>query len=158
MAPELETRHLKLVAAIAAEGSVTRAAQRLHLTQSALSHQLRDLEEHLGTPVFERLSKKMVLTPAGERLLRAAEQVLEELARTETEIQRAKSGAYETLRISTHCYTCYHWLPSRRALFERKFPNVEVRIVVEATPNPFEALLQGKLDLAIVHSPVQHRM
>ncbi len=155
---ELEVRHLKLVAAIAAEGSVTRAAQRLHLTQSALSHQLRDLEEHLGTPVFERLSKKMVLTPAGERLLRAAEQVLEELGRAETEIQRAKSGTYELLRLSTHCYTTYHWLPSRLALFERKFPNVEVRIVVEATSDPFEALLQGKLDLAIVHAPVQHRM
>ncbi len=155
---ELEVRHLKLVAAIAAEGSVTRAAQRLHLTQSALSHQLRDVEEHLGTPVFERLSKKMILTLAGERLLRTAEQVLGELGRAEAEIQRARTGTYELLRLSTHCYTCYHWLPSRLALFERKFPNVEVRIVVEATSNPFEALLQGKLDLAIVHTPVQHRM
>lgn len=155
---ELEIRHLKLVAAIAAEGSMTRAAQRLHLTQSALSHQLRDAEEHLGTPVFERLSKKMVLTPAGERLLRTAEQVLEELARTEREIQSARAGAYEILRLSTHCYTCYHWLPSRLALFERKFPNVEVRIVVEATFDPFQALLEGNLDLAIVHAPVHHRM
>ena len=63
--PTLEVRHLSLVNEIAATGSVTRAAERLHLTQSALSHQLRDIESRLGLQLFLRLGKRMVLTPAG---------------------------------------------------------------------------------------------
>ena len=66
---KLEIRHLRLLAAVAQTGSVTEAGKRLHLTQSALSHQLRDAEEKLGTALFLRLGKRMVLTPAGEKLL-----------------------------------------------------------------------------------------
>src|SRR4029453_14568815 len=71
-AMNLEVRHLKLVEAIAETRSVTRAGERLHLTQSALSHQLRDIEPRLGTPLFLRLNRRMVPTPAGERLLESA--------------------------------------------------------------------------------------
>src|SRR5207253_5700642 len=112
---QLEIRHLKLVAAIAETGSVTRAGHRLHLTQSALSHQLRDAEEQLGTPLFERRSGRMPLTAAGERLLCAARTVLEELERAEKEIQNGngKTPAAGVLRLSTECYTVYHWLPPR---------------------------------------------
>ncbi len=155
---ELEVRHLKLVAAISSEGSVTGAARRLHLTQSALSHQLRQVESRLGGALFERLSRKMVLTPAGERLLQTAEQVLSELERAEGDIQRARSNGRADIRLSTQCYTCYHWLPSRLRRFHQKFPEVGVRIVAEATRNPFDALLQGTIDLAIVLQPVRHRL
>ncbi len=83
----LEIRHLKLVAAIAETGSVTLAGNRLHLTQSALSHQLRDAEEQLGVPLFERRNRKMALTAAGERLLQSARTVLDELARVEKAVR-----------------------------------------------------------------------
>src|SRR5437764_13783628 len=92
----LEIRHLKLVEAIAETGSATRARNRLHLTQSALSHQLRDAEEQLGKPLLERKSGKMTLTPAGERLLQTARNVLCELRRADTEIQR--NGATDKRR------------------------------------------------------------
>jgi LysR family transcriptional regulator, regulator for metE and metH len=82
----LEIRHLKLVAAIAETGSVTRAGNQLHLTQSALSHQLRDAEEQLGARLFERLKGTMTLTAAGERLLKSARTVIEELERAEKDI------------------------------------------------------------------------
>src|SRR6266478_8744066 len=111
----LEIRHLKLVAAVAETGSITRAGNRLHLTQSALSHQLRDAEEQLGVPLFERRNARMFLTPAGERLLQAARTVLDELARAEKEIQKCNGdgAAKGVLRLSTECYTVYHWLPPR---------------------------------------------
>jgi len=153
----LEIRHLKVVAAIAEEGSVTRAGNRLHLTQSALSHQLRDAERHLGRPLFERRSKKMVLTPAGERLLHSARHVLEEIQRAEKEIRGASSEPRAVLRLSTECYTAYHWLPPRLKAFQEKFPEVEVELVVEATPHPYGALLEKKIDLALVWAPVRNR-
>jgi LysR family transcriptional regulator for metE and metH len=155
----LEIRHLKLVAAIAETGSVTLAGNRLHLTQSALSHQLRDAEEQLGVPLFERRNRRMALTAAGERLLQSARTVLDELARAEKEIQHSNGNgaAKGVLRLSTECYTVYHWLPPRLRLFQHKFPAVDFQLVVEATDNPFEALLEGKLDLAIVCEPIRNR-
>jgi LysR family transcriptional regulator for metE and metH len=155
----LEMRHLKLVAAIAETGSVTLAGNRLHLTQSALSHQLRDAEEQLGVPLFERRNRRMTLTPAGERLLQSARVVMDELARAEKEIHECNgnSAAKGVLRLSTECYTVYHWLPPRLKLFQHKFPAVDFQLVIEATDSPFEALLEGKLDLAIVCDPIRKR-
>ncbi|MGH9766652.1 MAG: LysR family transcriptional regulator [Blastocatellia bacterium] len=147
---KLDIRHLKLIVAVTEEKSVTRAGERLNLTQSALSHQLRDIEDRLGTPPFLRLNKRMLPTQAGERLLGAARQVLDELKRVEDEIEQMASNSKGTLRFSTECYTCYHWLPGLLKEFNRKFPGVEVRIILEATRQPIQALLNGKLDLAIV--------
>jgi LysR family transcriptional regulator, regulator for metE and metH len=147
---KLDIRHLKLVVAVTEEKSVTRAGEVLHLTQSALSHQLREIEEKLGTPLFLRMNKKMILTQAGERLLRTARQVLDEMKRAEDHISQMAANRQGTLRISTECYTCYHWLPDVMKEFGRKFPGVEVKIDAEATHRPIQALLQGKLDVAIV--------
>ena len=153
----LEVRHLKLVTAVAEEGTITRAASRLHLTQSALSHQLHDAEEQLGATLFERTSKKMKLTIAGERVLLSARMVLEELNRVEKDIEARAMPVRETLRLTTQCYTVYHWLPSCLMRFTKSFTNVDVKVVVEATQNPFEALLEEKVDLAIIYSPVRDR-
>src|SRR6266436_2859928 len=153
----LEIRHLKLVAAIAETGSVTLAGNRLHLTQSALSHQLRDAEEQLGVPLFERRNARMFLTPAGERLLRAARTVLAELDRAASDIQRNDAPAQGLIRISTQCHTAYHWFPPQLIRFQKKFPGVEVQLVIEATNDPFEALLDGKLDLALICDPIRNR-
>jgi LysR family transcriptional regulator, regulator for metE and metH len=153
----LEIRHLKLVAAIADAGGMTRAANRLHLTQSALSHQLRDAEEQLGTPLFERHSRKMTLTPAGERLLQSAQAVLAEMDRAEKEIQKGNAQAKQLLRLATECYTVYHWLPPLLIRFQKKYPGVELQLVVEATDHPYEALLEGRLDLAISCTPIRNR-
>ena len=157
MALHLEVRHLKLVETVAREGGLTRAANRLHVTQSALSHQLRDIEDKLGAPLFLRLNKKMLLTQAGERLLSSAPAVLEELKRAEEDIRQIALHREGILRISTECYTCYHWLPPVLKPFNREFPRVEVRIVAEATRRPVEALLDGKLDLAITSASARNQ-
>ncbi len=153
----LEVRHLKLITAVAEEGGVTRAANRLHLTQSALSHQLRDIESRLGASLFLRMNKKMILTQAGERLLSSARGILGELQHVEEDIRQIALNREGVLRISTECYTCYHWLPTALKSFHEVFPRVEVRIVAEATRRPVQALLDGKLDLAITSTVVRNR-
>jgi LysR family transcriptional regulator for metE and metH len=154
---KLEIRHLKLLAAVAEEGSVTEAGRRLHVTQSALSHQLRDAEEKLGTALFLRLGKKMVLTSAGEKMLDSARRVLEELRGAETQIEGMNGGARGVVRVSTECYTCYHWLPPVLKKFHAKFPQVEIDIVLDATARPIAALLEGKLDVAVVSCPPRNK-
>ncbi len=157
MSPKLEVRHLKLLVTVAEEGSVTEAGRRLHLTQSALSHQLRDAEEKLGTALFLRLGRKMVLTPAGERLIGCARRVLEELSHAETQIEGLNGGARGVIRLSTECYTCYHWLPPLLQKFHGKFPKVEVNIDAAATAYPASALLEGKLDVAVMTAPPRNQ-
>lgn len=148
----LEARHLRAIEAIHREGTVTAAARRLHLTQSAVSHLVRDLEDRLGVELFVR-DRGMELTPEGERLLSAARVVLDELQRAEHDLEQLKAGYRGVLRLTTECYTCYHWLPAILERFRAEFPEVDLQIVPEATSDPVAALLDGALDLAILHRP-----
>jgi LysR family transcriptional regulator for metE and metH len=154
---DLEIRHLQLVAAVADVGSLTRAGDHLHVTQSALSHQLRDIEERLGTALFLRLGKRLVLTPAGERLLVSARDVLDRLQQTEEAIRHLGKTRGGVLRITTECTTCYHWLPPLLTPYRERFPSMEVRIDVEATSHPIERVLDGTIDLALMSTPVRDR-
>jgi LysR family transcriptional regulator, regulator for metE and metH len=149
----LEIRHLRLIQEVAQQGTLTKAGSLLHLTESALSHQLRAIEEQLGTTVFFRLKKKMVLTPAGERLLSSARAVLDELETATREIRQMSDGR-GILRLTTECNTCYHWLPALLKTFSKRYPQVDVEIDLEATRHPIARLLEGKLDLAVVASQV----
>src|SRR3982751_3323458 len=94
----LEIRHLRLLRAIAEEGGPTRAAARLHLTQSAVSHQLAELEGRLGVPLFTRVRRQLKLTPVGARLVESARVLLADLARVEREIHDAGARKREVLR------------------------------------------------------------
>jgi LysR family transcriptional regulator for metE and metH len=154
----LETRHLRLVQAIADAGGVTRAGDRLHLTQSAISRQLAELEDRLGLRLFARVKKRLVITPAGTHLLDASRRILDDLASAEREL-KVRGGAAERwpLRVSTACHTCYHWLPPALREFQRRHPDADLRIVLDATPDPLPVLLRGELELAIVHADVRRR-
>lgn len=153
---DLEIRHLRLMQAIAQEGTLTRAAGRLNLTQPALSHQLSDLETRLKTCLFRRTPRGMLLTAAGERLRLCANLVLEEMSRASLELN-GSAIARGTIRLSTECYTCYHWLPSRIHCFHADFPEVEVRIVVEATHRAVDALADHEIDVAIASDPPRRK-
>jgi LysR family transcriptional regulator, regulator for metE and metH len=152
---DIEIRHLRMVAAIAATGGVTQAAEQLHLTQSAISHQLRGIEERLGTPLFLRVGKRMVLTAAGTRVLTTARRVIADLEAAEDDVRRLGMDG-GVLRVCAQCNTGYHWLPPLVDVFRRTHPAVEVTLAVECTMQPIEALLEGKLDIAIVTQSVRH--
>ena len=107
----LDVRHLRLVAAVVDTGSVTAAAKVLHLSQPALSHQLRDVEERLGTELFQRQGRRMLLTGPGKRVLEAARKVVAEVEAAEAEVSQLARPSQGLLRLATECYTAYHWLP-----------------------------------------------
>ncbi|HEY5746308.1 MAG TPA: LysR family transcriptional regulator [Chryseolinea sp.] len=151
----MEIRHLKLIKAIAEEGSLTKAIDKLHLTQSALSYQLKEAEQHIGTKLFSRINKKMVLTKAGEKLFETAKEILDKLAQTEQQIRTSVFGAFGEIKISTECFSSYHWLPSVMKQFQLVYPNVDLKIVTEATHYPLQKLLTGILDVAITSDPVK---
>ena len=155
---QLDLRHLRLVAAVAESGGQTRAARKLNLTQSALSHQLRELETRVGAPLFIRASRRMVLTALGERVLASARRVLHEVESLERDlVAETVAGDAGVVRLATECYTCYHWLPAVVTAFRKDWPRVDVRIIAEATADPVRALLDGALDLAIVAGDVDER-
>jgi LysR family transcriptional regulator for metE and metH len=144
----LDVRHLKLVQAIAREGSVTRAASWLHLTPSALSHQLLDLERELGSQLFDRVGKRMVLTGAGATLLEAAQTVLATLVDAE---RRVRAGRTERvpLRVATGCYTYFAWLTPAMASFCAVRPELDPQMVLGATRREVEAVLRDEADVAV---------
>ena len=152
---DIEVRHLQMVTAVAASGSVTQAARDLHLTQSAVSHQLRAIEARLGTPLFLRVGKRMVVTAAGGRILETARRVLDDLRAAEEDVRRHGAVEASVIRVCAQCNTGYHWLPPLIDAFRRKHPGVDVSIAVECTMRPLEALLEGLLDVAIVTDTVR---
>ncbi|RAW00856.1 LysR family transcriptional regulator [Pseudochryseolinea flava] len=151
----MEIRHLKLIKAIAEEGSITKAIDKLHLTQSALSHQLREAEYQLGTPIFTRTKKKMTLTKAGEKIYATASEVLEKLESAETQIKKMIYGETGEIKLSAECYSSYHWLPSVMKQFHQLYPNVDLQLVMSATHYPLQKLLAGELDIAITTDPIK---
>lgn len=144
---QLEIKHLKAVRAISRAGTMTRAAKVLCLTQSALSQQLKDLEAKLGTLLFFRTRKQMLLTPSGRKVLAAAEQVIRTLEDTELDIARMVSGETGELRVGTQCIFCYRWLPGVMGRFQETFPNVEVEI--GNSVDPARELTSEMYDLVI---------
>lgn len=148
----LDIRQLRIVDAIVRAGTVTKAAERLFVTQSAVSHALREMESKLGVRLFRRGGRKMVPTREGERLVETARTVLGEVARVEYDLSRYRTGYRGVIRLATACYTCYHWLPGLMSEFAEAFPEVDLQIVPEVTKRPIEALKSGRLDLAILET------
>ena len=151
----MEIRHLRLIKAIVEEGSITKAIDKLHLTQSALSHQLKEAEYQLGTAIFLRTNKKLVLTKAGEKIYDLANEILDKLSQTQSQIKQMVFGEHGEIRISTECYSSYHWLPSVLKQFHLLYPNVELKIVTEATHIPLQKLLENTIDIAIVSDQIK---
>ncbi|WP_421239420.1 LysR substrate-binding domain-containing protein [Aeromonas enteropelogenes] len=152
----IEIKHLKTVTALAEQGSLAGAALTLNLTQSALSHQLKELETRLNLELFLRKSRPLVLTAAGNQLLTLARQVLPALAQTEKQLQALHNGDAGRLHLALDCHSCIQWLLPLLPDFRRQWPGVDLE--VESVPgfDALAALLGGQLDLLLT-SDVQAR-
>lgn len=145
-------RHLRLVRTLASEGTLTAAGQRLYLSQSALSHQLKEIEDEFGVKLFRRIRRRMLLTPAGQRVLDGAEVVLSEIDRVREDITRLSSGESGTLRVAACRSIGFSWLPAVLNAFKTSFPGVEISIDPSWDHDPAHRLLSGAVDVAITNA------
>ena len=150
----LELRHLNTLLAIREAGSLVEAAERLHVTQSALSHQLKDLEHRLGVALIVRRTRPIHFTPAGQRVLELARQVLPRVRRTETELRRLAAGRSGRLHIAIECHSCFQWLMPALDRFREGWPEVELDLSAAFSFTPQSALVRGDLDMVITSDPV----
>ncbi|MDA3978506.1 MULTISPECIES: LysR family transcriptional regulator [Gallibacterium] len=146
----LELRHLKTLLALKETGSVSSAAKRVYLTQSALSHQLKLIEEQFGLPLFERKTNPLRFTAAGERLIQLANEVLPKVAMAERDLARVQQGEAGELRIAVECHTCFDWLMPAMDEFRQHWGLVELDIVSGFHTDPVGLLLTDRADWAVV--------
>lgn len=149
----LDTRQLLAFKTIVDTGGFTKAARHLHLTQSALSHQIKTLETQLDTQVFTRVGKRVILTQAGETLLRYATSILRELFDARQALAELQEPGRGRLRVSASTFSCYQILPHVLHEFRDLYPHVEMFVAAEYTSHAIQGLLGGELDIAIFVLP-----
>ena len=152
----LELRHLRTLLALKETGSVSMAAKRVYLTQSALSHQIKLMEEQFGLPLFESKSNPLRFTAAGDRLIRLANEILPKVVDAERELARVKHGDAGQLRIAVECHTCFDWLMPAMDEFRQHWSLVELDIVSGFHTDPVGLLLSHRADWAIVSEVEQN--
>jgi len=149
----IEFRHLRTIKAIHEAGGLARAADLLHITQSALSHQVKGLEEQAGVELFVRRSKPLKLSVAGLRLLRLAEQVLPQVEALAAEFSALRDGAAGRLHIAIECHACFEWLFPVLEHFRKDWPDVDVDIRPGLAFDALPALMKEDVDLVVSSDP-----
>ncbi|BAP13764.1 XRE family transcriptional regulator [Alcanivorax sp. 97CO-5] len=152
----LELRHLATLRAIEEAGSLVEAAERLHVTQSALSHQLKDLEHRLGVALLVRRTRPVRFTTAGLRVLALARDVLPRVQQTERELKRLAAGQTGRLHIAIECHSCFQWLMPALDAFREHWPEVELDLSAAFSFAPLPALARGDLDMVVSSDPVEN--
>jgi len=152
----IERIHLQIILALHQFKTLTAAASSLNLSQSALSHQIKHLEERLGVKLWQKEGRLLRLTQPGEQLLISAQRVLPLLQRTEQTLQAYAEGSQGNLRIGVECYPCYEWLTRVIADFLLASPDVDVDIIQKFQFSGVEGLLNHSVDLLITPDPFEH--
>lgn len=151
----LEFRHLRTIRAIHQAGGVARAAEILNITQSALSHQLKGLEDQCGVELFVRKTKPLRLSAAGMRLLKLAEDVLPRLDALDEEFRALRAGRTGRLHIAIECHACFEWLFPVLERFRHRWPEVDVDIRPGLAFGALPALAREEVDLVVSSDPEQ---
>ncbi len=153
----LELRHLETLLALAECGSLSKAAARLFLTQSALSHQLKALESHYGAALVEKNVRPLRFTAIGQRLVSLARVVLPQVAEAGRDVARLAQGHAGPLRIAVQCHNCFDWLMPAMDAYRSLWPEVELDIISGFVVDPLPLLEQGEAELAIIHDRPETR-
>lgn len=151
----LELRHLRTLAALRDTGSLVEAAERVSLTQSALSHQLKDLENRLGCALFVRKTRPVRFTSAGARLVDLADDVLPRMRAASTDLARLAGGRRGRLSMAIECHSCFEWLMPAIDAYREDWPDVELDIASGFSFEPLPALIRGDLDLVVTADPIE---
>lgn len=151
----IERIHLRILREIERQGSLTAAADNLHLTQSALSHTIKKLERQVGTPLWTRDGRRLQLTQAGHYLLREARRVLPQLERMDEVLEQYASGEKGTLRIGMECHPCYQWLLKVVEPFLARWPGVDVDVKQEFQFGGVAALFNHDIDMLVTPDPIR---
>ncbi|HCB12039.1 MAG TPA: LysR family transcriptional regulator [Gammaproteobacteria bacterium] len=146
---------LRVFRAVAEEGSVTHAAERLHTVQSNVTTRIRQLEALLDIALFDRINRRLVITPAGRLLLDYAERLLT-LAEEAREAIRTFDAPKGLLRLGSMETTAAARLPVLLAAFRRRYPEVDLRLQAAPTQQLLQDVLRHRIDLALVAAPVHH--
>ncbi len=149
----IEFRHLRTIKAIHDTGGLARAADQLNMTQSALSHQIKGIEDQAGVPLFVRRSKPLRLSAAGRRMLAAAEAILPQVAALEEEFAGLVAGKAGRLHIAIECHACFEWLFPFLAHFRKAWPEVDVDIRPGLAFDALPALRREEVDVVISSDP-----
>ena len=149
----IEFRHLRTIKAIHEAGGLARAAEQLHITQSALSHQIKGLEDQAGVELFARRSKPLKLSSAGMRLLRLADRILPEIEALEDEFKGLRDGKTGRLHIAIECHACFEWLFPVLEQFRKAWPDVDVDIRPGLAFDALPALQKEEVDIVISSDP-----
>lgn len=149
----LEVRHLRILTAIADHGTVSAATKHVYLTQSAISHQLIELEQRLGLHFFHRTPRGMVPTEAGVEMIEVARDVLARLAAAEASILRSSPRSTGRLRVGTDSSLALAWLPAALGIVRRRLPHIRAELVAETSAHGVDALFEGRYELAVVADP-----
>lgn len=153
MPMHIEFRHLRTIKAIHETGGLARAADRLNITQSALSHQIKGIEDQVGVELFVRRSKPLKLSSAGMRLLAAADRILPEIAQLEAEFIGLQDGTTGRLHIAIECHACFEWLFPVLEQFRKGWPEVDVDIRPGLAFGALPALQKEQVDLVVSSDP-----
>ena len=145
----LETRHLLAFNELAKLGSFTKAAEKLGLTQSAVSHTIKNLEKQLEVDLFQRVGKNISLTLEGELLLTFSDRIIKQILNAQDGIQNAKKPGYGRLRIGATVCISQYLLSSILCEVRKLFPNYQIKVITEETKKLLSLLEKGKLDYAI---------
>ncbi|MFF3691399.1 LysR family transcriptional regulator [Streptomyces sp. NPDC002187] len=150
---DVDLRDLELLDATAEAGSLTAAAERLYVSQPALSQRLTRLEDRLGMRLFDRQGRRLVPNAAGRRMLVAAHQILGELRSATRDLKDMRDGRDRRVRFTAECSTTFQWLPPIIRAFRERHPGAEVRIESVPDDAPVPALLADQVDVALVTKP-----
>ncbi len=149
----LDSRQLLTFTALARRGSFTRAAKDLFLTQSAVSHAIKSLEEQVGARLVDRTGKRVLLTQAGEQLLRHAEKIIREMELARAGLNTLSTSGQSRLRVGASTTACQYILPAALREFKQSFPKCVIRIEPGDHLHQLELLRGNHIDLAIMLEP-----